>query len=94
MNSLNIDPRNAIDRAPWRRGFLLIPLILAMFGLSATAQAQDGDELNQNTAEGGGALHTYITNATAASFNTHSVLTRSLATQPAAEIRLLARTRS
>src|SRR5262249_7963296 len=42
-------------------------LFLLVFGASLIdwnfAQAQDGDELNNNTAEGRGALHTYIATA-------------------------------
>jgi hypothetical protein len=53
-----------------RHGFLLIPLALAWFALSQTAQGQDGDEGNHNTAEGAFALHTYITTASAAFNNT------------------------
>jgi len=64
--------KKSIVRSPWRRRFLLIPLGLALacFALSPTAQAQDGDELNHNTAEGAFALHTYIVNATACFNNT------------------------
>jgi Chaperone of endosialidase len=60
MNNLNIDPRNRINRSLWRRGFLFIPLILATFALSQTAQAvtpaPDGGYPNYNTAEGDFAL--------------------------------------
>lgn len=61
MNNLNIDPRNRINRSLWRCGFFLIPLILAMFALSQTAQAvtpaPDGGYPGDNTAEGDGALN-------------------------------------
>jgi hypothetical protein len=54
--------RNSLCRAPLRRGFLLIPLALALawFALSPTAQAvspaPDGGYPNGNTAEGDEAL--------------------------------------
>src|SRR5438477_13092936 len=51
MNNLNLDSRNRIDRPLWRRGFLLIPLILAMLALPQRAKAAQYD-----TAYGGGAL--------------------------------------
>jgi Chaperone of endosialidase len=38
MKTLNL--RNSISRSPWRRGFLLIPLVLACFVLVPRAQAQ------------------------------------------------------
>ncbi len=46
-----------------RESFPLILLAFAAFALSRTAQAQDGNENNSNTAEGQGALHTYIATA-------------------------------
>jgi len=61
---------SSISRAPLQCGFLLIPLALACFALPQTAQAQDGDELRNNTAEGFNALHTYLINATSAANNT------------------------
>jgi Chaperone of endosialidase len=61
---------SSISRAPLQCGFLLIPLALACFALPQTAQAQDGDELRNNTAEGLNALHTYLINATSAANNT------------------------
>src|SRR2546427_397377 len=54
--------RNSINRSPLQRGFLLIPLALALvlFGLLPTAQAvspaPDGGYANDNTAEGTNAL--------------------------------------
>jgi hypothetical protein len=50
--------RNSLNRSPWRRGFLLIPLALALawLALSPTARAvdppPDGCYPNGNTAEG------------------------------------------
>jgi hypothetical protein len=60
MTTLSIG--NSISRSPLRRGFLLIPLALALvsFALSPTAQAvvpaPDGGYTGQNTAEGTDAL--------------------------------------
>jgi len=52
--------REPSGRSPLRRGFLLIPLVLACFALSPTAQAvtpaPDGGYPNGNTAEGFNAL--------------------------------------
>jgi hypothetical protein len=61
-----------LSRSPLRRGFpvVLLALALGWFALSQSAQAQDGDEGRGNTAEGGGALHTYITTATSATQDT------------------------
>ena len=61
-----------LSRSPLRRGFpvVLLALALGWFALSQFAQAQDGDEGRSNTAEGGGALHTYITTATSATQDT------------------------
>jgi trimeric autotransporter adhesin len=51
-------------------GFLLGAVVLVLFGLLPMVKAQDGDEGNQNTAEGRGALHTYISTSSNASFDT------------------------
>jgi endosialidase-like protein len=53
--------RKSIDRSPSRYGLFLIPLVLAAFALSPTAQAQlnpppDGGYEGDNTAEGDDAL--------------------------------------
>ena len=52
--------RKSIGRLPLRPGFLLIPLVLACFGLSpaahAVSPAPDGGYPGQNTAEGDSAL--------------------------------------
>jgi len=49
--------RNLMTRAPLRRAFLLIPLVLGCFGLWPTVRAlTEGDLGNANTAEGAGAL--------------------------------------
>jgi Chaperone of endosialidase len=61
--------RNSINRTPLRRGFLLIPLAIALawFGLLPMARAQlpsptpDGGYPNDNTAEGEGALQSNTT---------------------------------
>jgi hypothetical protein len=50
------------------RPTFLIGLALTCFVLLPVAKAQDGDELRGNTAEGSGALHTYIATANS-SFN-------------------------
>ncbi|PYK88533.1 MAG: hypothetical protein DME35_11945 [Verrucomicrobia bacterium] len=51
---------NSVNRSRWRRGFLLIPLLLGCFGLSPVAQAvlpaPDGGYPGSNTAEGEDAL--------------------------------------
>jgi ABC-type transport system involved in cytochrome bd biosynthesis fused ATPase/permease subunit len=50
--------------------FLIVSVVLAWFVLPPIVHAQDGDELNRNTAEGANALPTYIMNATSASDDT------------------------
>ena len=56
---------NSVHRSRWRRGFLLILLLLGCFGLSPVAQAvlpaPDGGYPNGNTAEGDDALFSLIT---------------------------------
>jgi hypothetical protein len=56
---------NSVNRAPLRSGFFLIPLVLAAFALSPTAQAvlppPDGGYPNNNTAEGTDALFSLTT---------------------------------
>jgi len=61
-----------LSRSPLWRSFpvVLLALVLGWFALSQSAQAQDGDYGRSNTAEGAGALHTYITTATSATDNT------------------------
>jgi hypothetical protein len=58
--------RDSISRLPWTYGLFLIPLALAWFALSPTAQAQlspvpDGGYPNDNTAEGTDALFSLTT---------------------------------
>ncbi len=53
--------RNSINRSPLRLAFLLIPLVLACFGLSPIAQAADGDVGGANTSEGAAALQSLTT---------------------------------
>jgi hypothetical protein len=57
--------KNSLSRPPLRRGFLLMALALAWFGLSPTARAvsppPDGGYPNQNTAEGEDALFSLTT---------------------------------
>src|SRR5215217_5705482 len=57
--------KQSIGRSPWRRAFLLIPLVLACFALSPRAKAvsppPDGGYANGNTAEGTGALQSLST---------------------------------
>src|SRR5436309_4320659 len=57
--------RKSLSRAPWQRGFLLIPLALAWFAFSPAARAvdppPDGGYPNQNTAEGEDALFSLTT---------------------------------
>ena len=54
--------RNSVNRVPWRPGFILLPLLLACFALSPTAQGQlspppGGGYPNDNTALGQDALY-------------------------------------
>ncbi len=79
--------RPSSKQSPLRRGFLLIPLVLAWIALSPTARAvdppPDGGYPNQNTAEGDGALFSLTTgnDNTAIGFNAlHSLATGSEAT--------------
>ena len=73
MNKLNIDhghkttvPPTLPCRSPLRRGAVeALAVVLACLAFSTTTQGQDGDVGNRNTAEGGGALHTYLMNGTA-----------------------------
>src|SRR6266446_1348682 len=58
--------RNSINRSPLRYGLFLVPLVLAAFALSPTAQAQlspppDGGYAGNNTAEGTDALFNLTT---------------------------------
>src|SRR3979411_879385 len=59
--------RKSNSRSPWRRGFLLIPFVIALacFAFSPTARAvlppPDGFYSNQNTAEGQDALFSLTT---------------------------------
>jgi hypothetical protein len=62
--------RDSINRAPVRRGVLVIALGQACFASFPMVRAQDGAELNGNTAAGSGALHTYISTASSASRDT------------------------
>src|SRR5947207_14916681 len=63
MTTLHL--RNSIGRSPLRRALLLIPLVLACFGLSpssrAVTPAPDGGYPNNNTAEGFTALFSLTT---------------------------------
>src|SRR5437660_1468025 len=63
MTALHLKRSNG--RSPWRFGFVLIPLMLACFGLLPTVQAvnppPDGGYGNQNTAEGTDALFSLTT---------------------------------
>jgi hypothetical protein len=75
-NMTTLHLRKSIIRSPLRLGLFLIPLALAWFALSPTAQAQlspppDGGYPGQNTAEGDNALLNLTTggNNTALGFN-------------------------
>ena len=60
MNTPSI--KNSINWSPPRLAFLLIPLLLACFGLLPTAQAAtEGDLGKGNTVEGAGALQSLTT---------------------------------
>jgi len=62
MNSLNIDPKNSIDRSPLQRSFLVGALALTWFTLLPTARAADGNVGDgTNTAEGAYALFSLTT---------------------------------
>src|SRR6266446_9078721 len=58
--------RNSIQRSPWRRSLLLIPLVLVCLALSPTpnafgvSPAPDGGYPGSNTAEGTDALFSLI----------------------------------
>src|SRR5438552_6150355 len=69
--------RNSMSRPPLRRGFLLIPLALACFGLSPAARAvdpaPDGGYANQNTAEGENALFSLTTGANNTAIGFHAL---------------------
>jgi hypothetical protein len=62
-NMTTLTGTNLIRRSPLRRALLLIPLVLACFGLSPMAQAAlpEGDLGNGNTVEGSGALQNLST---------------------------------
>src|SRR4029077_7233852 len=66
-NMTTLHLRKSIGRSPLRRGLFLIALVLACFGLSPTAvaalppPAPDGGYINDNTAEGSGALSSLTT---------------------------------
>ena len=62
MKTLHVT--HSIHRSLWRRGFLLIPLVLTCFALSPSARATTDEGLpNQNTADGDGALFSLTTGA-------------------------------
>src|SRR5438034_390583 len=60
--------RKSIGGSPLRRGFLLIPLTLALFGLAPASRAvsppPDGVYPGLNTAEGGSSAHFSLTTGT------------------------------
>jgi hypothetical protein len=64
-NMTTLHVRKSIGRSPLRSGFLLIPLVLACFGLWPVAQAvtpaPDGGYPGANTAEGANALFSLTT---------------------------------
>ena len=53
--------KKSISRSPSRLALLLIPLVLACFGLSPTVRAADETRFNANTGEGNGALQSVST---------------------------------
>jgi len=71
--------RNSINRSSLRCGSLLIPLVLACFALSPTARAllpaptPDGGYLNNNTAEGSGALFSLTTGLSNTANGSHAL---------------------
>jgi hypothetical protein len=75
-NITTLHLRKSSGRSPWQHGLFLIPLALAWFALSPTAQAvspaPDGGYPGENTAEGDNALFSLTTNGvrnTAIGFN-------------------------
>jgi uncharacterized coiled-coil protein SlyX len=66
---------NSVSWSSLRRHFFVgtLAVTFACFGLPQTARGQDGDYGRANTAEGGGALHTIITNATAVGSNNTAI---------------------
>ena len=60
MKAIVLSAKSSIRRSSLRRGFFLIPVVLACFGLAPMAQAvvpaPDGGYPNGNTAEGTNAL--------------------------------------
>ena len=62
-NMTTLHLRKSIGRSPLRLALLLIPLVLACFGLASGAQAAlaEGSLGNGNTVEGGGALQSLTT---------------------------------
>jgi len=62
LKTRNQSARNAISFSPWRRGLLLVPLMLACFGLAPGVEAAtEGDLGKGNTAEGSAALQSLTT---------------------------------
>jgi hypothetical protein len=62
LKTTNQSARNAISFSPWRRGLLLIPLVLVCFGFAPGMQAAtEGDLGKGNTVEGSGALQSLTT---------------------------------
>ena len=66
--------KDSLDGSAWRRGFLLIPLVLASFALSPAVRAvdppPDGGYVHENTAEGEDALFSLDANNELAHGNT------------------------
>ncbi len=56
-----LDLKKSISQSPSRLALLLIPLVLACFGLSPTVRAADETRSNANTGEGNGALQSVST---------------------------------
>jgi hypothetical protein len=73
LRTTTLAVRNWIALAHGGRSFfvVLLPLALTCFALSPAAQGQDGDEGNGNTAEGLGALDTYIATANSSRHDSH-----------------------
>src|SRR6266513_5275570 len=79
MTTQSLSMRNSINRPPWRRGLLLISLILAFAWLAflptarAVTPAPDGGYENEITAEGEDALFSLTTGIDSTAVGYHAL---------------------